>query len=770
MKLYKRILSAFMSIVMLTGIITMFASCSGTKDKTVSLNVGEYLSELANAFGMYSYTSKDPHVSGINKDNKYFDTIQACFEWNVIDGSSIDLEKNLTKGFVAKTLINAVGQENIENKSEKEIAKTATSKSYIKYKYKGTSDVDKTVTDEEARESIKASVKLWATPTDKKSKSEATFGDKTVNLTGLKADDIVYGSDGTVAISKAAMKQLDSSVTTGDESNKMTGGTSNGGTIKEGDNYILPATANKSATAYTAKSVIDDGNYYIIKNDSKKPDLETTIQELHESGTTDVNFKKAVITCGDGVVLSEGEGNSNMNSYEKPEVGYIGTDVSGSEAKNTGVDFTRKFEIDNVAVNLTVGNNGKSIGFGISAKFGEKENISVSSQYTLKNVKAENDIDISWFKVKYAKCVLGYELEEKKTAKVAFVDTDLLTYSGDFSTMKNASGLNISKFSHAVRTASNRSKGHTSIKICSVDLTSIGVASISFDVKINLTIEGSIELSLVTKDTKGLEYSNKNLRSINDHSQEESMKVTGKAELTLYAGVAANVLGVEALGFGASFGFGFTASLKSTLTDSQRHLFSQEVIKGASEDSADELAKATDGKTVSLEEIGEVSLKIENCLDLSAYKILSIELSSTCLVIKLTGKMSFEIWGSGDKPLWNKHYEDGKEVSACTRKYNEVEIKDDEEETTTGYNFEKSDMIDIADFALGLAVGESEKITIEAVPQEYEFSDLRFSSENPNVATVDSNGNVKAVSEGNATIIVSTSDGKYSSRCSVLVY
>lgn len=79
-------------------------------------------------------------------------------------------------------------------------------------------------------------------------------------------------------------------------------------------------------------------------------------------------------------------------------------------------------------------------------------------------------------------------------------------------------------------------------------------------------------------------------------------------------------------------------------------------------------------------------------------------------------------------------------------------------------------MIDIADFALGLAVGESEKITIEAVPQEYEFSDLRFSSENPNVATVDSNGNVKAVSEGNATIIVSTSDGKYSSRCSVLVY
>ena len=208
MKLYKRILSAFMSIVMLTGIITMFASCSGTKDKTVSLNVGEYLSELANAFGMYSYTSKDPHVSGINKDNKYFDTIQACFEWNVIDGSSIDLEKNLTKGFVAKTLINAVGQENIENKSEKEIAKTATSKSYIKYKYKGTSDVDKTVTDEEARESIKASVKLWATPTDKKSKSEATFGDKTVNLTGLKADDIVYGSDGTVAISKAAMMRL----------------------------------------------------------------------------------------------------------------------------------------------------------------------------------------------------------------------------------------------------------------------------------------------------------------------------------------------------------------------------------------------------------------------------------------------------------------------------------------------------------------------------------------------------------------------------------
>ncbi|MGN0548738.1 MAG: Ig-like domain-containing protein [Acutalibacteraceae bacterium] len=769
MKLFKRIFSAFMSVIMVFGIVTMLVSCSSSKDKTASLNVGEYLSELANAFGMYSYTSKEPHVSGVNKDNEYFDTVQTCFEWNVIDGSDIDLDNSLTKSFVAKTLIKAVRSEDIEKKDDKEIAKIASDKGYITFKYKGTSDTEKTVTDEEARESIKASVKIWASPTQEESKSEATFGENTVNLTGLKSDDIIYGNDGTVAISKAAVSKLDGAATTGDERNTMTGGKSGSDSIKDGVTYVLPATENKSATAYTASSVIDDGNYYIIKNEQENPDIETTIQELHESGTTDVDFSKAVITCGDGVVLSNEGDNQNVSLYEKPQVGYIGTDVHGAETEDTAVKgFSRSFTVGNVGVSLTVGDGGNSIGFGINVKMGEKENVSVSSDYTLSNVRVENDIDINWFKLKYAKCILGYELEESKKASVTFVDKDLLTYSGDYSTVTKPSGLTIGKFSHALRTASGKTKGHTSIKICSIDLASIGVASVSFDVKVNLTIEGYIELSVVTKDAKGLEYANKNLRTVNEHTQEESMKFGGKAELTLYAGVAANLLGVEAIGFGAKIGIGIAASIKATLTDSENHMFASEVYDNVDETSAESLAEATNGKTVTLEGMDQVTLKMDICLDLSAYKILSIEVSNSCLLVKLTDKLSFEIWGSDDT-FWKCHKEKGKEMSSCSKTYAEIEIED-EEESTTAYDVNKSDTIEISDFALDMAVGESRKLTVEAVPQEYELSDLKFSSDNTGVATIDSNGNVTGVSEGNANITVSTSDGKYSAKCSIFVY
>lgn len=768
MNLFKRIFSAILSVVMVSGMVAVLAACSSSKDKTTSLNVGEYLSELANAFGMYSYTSKEPHVSGVSADNDYFDAVQVCYEWNVIDGSGIDLDSPLTKSFVTKTLIKAVGSEDIEGKDEKEIAEIASDKGYITFKYKGKSDGDKSVTDLEARESIEASVGLWATPKDEESKSAAQFGENTVNLTGLKPDDIVYGDDGTVAISKAAVSKLDGQATTGDENNTMTGGTVGTDAIKDGATYILPATENKSAMAYTAASVIDDGNYYIIKNTAKNPDADTVIQEYHESGTTEVDFSKAVITCGDGTVLTNG--NQNVSSYEKPQVGYLGSDVSGVETEETAASFSKSFEVDNVAVSLTVGDGGKSISFGIGAKkLGKKENISIGADYTLSNVKVESDIDISWFKIKYAKCVLGYDFEKSLNVSKTFVDESLLSYSGDYSKITNPQGLNINKFSHALRVACDQSVGSTSIKICSIDLASVGVASISFDVQLKLSVEGYLELSILTKDSKGFEYSNKNLRTVNDHTMEKSLKAGGKAELTLYAGVSAKVLGVVAVGFGVDFGVGLKAELKSTLTDSENHLYSTEVYDNADETTADCLAEATAGKTVNLEGVGQVTLRIDICLDISAYKILRLKLSSESLLCKMVGEKSFEIWGSSDT-FWKGHFEKGKLLESCSRSYVEIDIEDEEEESTTAYDVNKSDTIEISDFALDVSVGGGTKLTVEAVPQEYEMSDIKFASDNTGVATVDANGNINGVSEGTANIIVSTSDGKYSVNCTVFVY
>ncbi|MDO5558059.1 MAG: Ig-like domain-containing protein [Oscillospiraceae bacterium] len=61
-------------------------------------------------------------------------------------------------------------------------------------------------------------------------------------------------------------------------------------------------------------------------------------------------------------------------------------------------------------------------------------------------------------------------------------------------------------------------------------------------------------------------------------------------------------------------------------------------------------------------------------------------------------------------------------------------------------------------------------LTISDLPQGYELSDFVWSSENPSVATVDTNGVVTAVRSGSTIIRVESGDSKYSQFCAVTVH
>lgn len=71
---------------------------------------------------------------------------------------------------------------------------------------------------------------------------------------------------------------------------------------------------------------------------------------------------------------------------------------------------------------------------------------------------------------------------------------------------------------------------------------------------------------------------------------------------------------------------------------------------------------------------------------------------------------------------------------------------------------------------IGLRKGDTEKLTVSFVPANTEDSkDVKWTSSDSTVASVDKNGVVKGLKEGEATITVTTADGKHTASCVVKV-
>ncbi len=76
--------------------------------------------------------------------------------------------------------------------------------------------------------------------------------------------------------------------------------------------------------------------------------------------------------------------------------------------------------------------------------------------------------------------------------------------------------------------------------------------------------------------------------------------------------------------------------------------------------------------------------------------------------------------------------------------------------------------IELDETALTMDIGDTETLTATVTPDDATDTTVTWSSSNPAVATVD-NGVVTAVSEGTATITVTTADGGFSDNCAVTV-
>lgn len=172
---------------------------------------------------------------------------------------------------------------------------------------------------------------------------------------------------------------------------------------------------------------------------------------------------------------------------------------------------------------------------------------------------------------------------------------------------------------------------------------------------------------------------------------------------------------------------------------------------------------------------------VPTCVDLLVFVPLRWGINQRdCLLTKINGdwKYSQTIWDSENSPVkMHWHWENGTLVEECTRgKGKEVVTPDVDED---GEPYEEYDYFDfevieferikVKSYSLFVDPGKQAKIEFEHLPEGLNVSDLTFTPENPDICSIDSNGNVTGKNGGSTMVIIKSKDGGYSAFVSVTV-
>ena len=77
--------------------------------------------------------------------------------------------------------------------------------------------------------------------------------------------------------------------------------------------------------------------------------------------------------------------------------------------------------------------------------------------------------------------------------------------------------------------------------------------------------------------------------------------------------------------------------------------------------------------------------------------------------------------------------------------------------------------VSVTPLTLGLSIGQQGTLTTIIVPSNADDQSVVWSTSDPLVATVDGSGTVTAVSTGNATVTVTTTDGGFTAQSTISV-
>lgn len=750
----KRLIAILLCIVTIASSFSCLVGCSKSEDAIITK--GEWLALLTDGFGMYSYTNTEPYSNTVDAENEYFPYVQMAFEWDIINDKNIDVNEKVTKGYLAETLVKCVGTVDTSEMSVDDILEYAVENNYVSFKYRGRTDSIRHVTFKEASNSIGLSLEKWTNRTIE-TKETVMVGEEVVNFAdGILTSEQVHVDEGngTVMIPESAVSQLEN-----------------------GDTFIVPKNnVDSTAAAYQVEKIEYKDGYAIITTNSAS--VENTIQDLKFSGSTEADLLNVPITDGLGNVINATAitGTSyNVSKKENINLSYLSND----EHKITSCSqMELGFEIDGLEVAGSVSDN--SISFSIKGeipldKKGKKK-VTVGKSYSIEDISLDYDWDIEWFKLKSAYAKLNYTTVDTTSISSKWEKEGAV----DFDHRKKPTLANI--LNSEIR-ESAAAKGAKTITICSFPIVNGGVGRIDVDIKAKISVTGSVELIVTTRNSNGIEYKNGNLRYIKAKSNDVDLNIKAKIEGTLYAGVSIKALKMNLLGIGFEAGIGVEFTAIAHLVNSDNVEIDQMSVDGSGE-----VVEATVNsvQNITYEEKGKtLTAHVDVCGDITTYFILRFKFDDDCAIAELLNgktdksggviKLEIEIFGKDNARIdaLCTHVEEWKFIESCTRKYNSIDDVEEEAKegtaTDSDANAESDETLDIDTYFLNLLVGKTAVLDVTELPKGYKESDLIYSSSDTEVVTIDSNGKITAIKEGTAEVTVSIPNTSIEIKCSIVV-
>ena len=491
-----KIISIIVSIIMLvmTSIFPGFV-WPGTE----TVETGTFLEQVDEAFGYLPGPTVDT-ILGVEPTNEYYLAVSAAANNDVlVDYETIDVTASVTPEFVATVLVNAagvpVGEVNtvIENATSiKNVAKVsaAVENGIINLDVNNKLGLGAMSADE-VTAAIEKAVSLRGTFTEEADDLVLVDGVKTVSDYTVDGDSIVVPASTDIAA---------------------------------GDVYVVEQSDEiLTGAAYKAESVEVVGDTKVVTNSEVA--IEDVIEKIDYEGTTDVDFATAMITDGNGEVLSDGYLDTNAISKD---------DIMKTLKKLANVSFSVKGF--NIKAKIT------DTGLNFSVSKSVCDGVTLSKAYELTNLTVDAKADMNVAKLNFNEVYLKFNYDLKDTTTIS--GSYAKTFGEEVTTVgEKLSG--DSFWAKAVNKYALSKLDSTSIKLFTFTLP-LGSTplSITFDVLLNIDVNGRMEIVVVSEEMHGVEIINNKVSTINESTVvDRQANIYGQFELRLGLDVALGLYG-----------------------------------------------------------------------------------------------------------------------------------------------------------------------------------------------------------------------------------
>ena len=805
----KRFIAILLTVAMLiTGLFSL-AGCNATTADT-ALSMGQWVTLIAESFGMQNYLSDEPHFKNVTKESNYFSAFQMAAEWDILEPTDEIRDTTAVKySDVLITLVNAGGFMPDGSSDDEKInyAIDNFDSSIRKYWMNRYIKLNKAV------ELLDKAQKLWAERPFTDTVNEAKFAGDVKNYL---QEDLQYTEEN--GIIKIDADKIDA--------------------LKAGDVFTLPCNGASAAMIKKVGNVTYDNGYaYIECEELSDEELETYAENVVVRDSTEIDFSNIVGIYdenGNPIIFDDiAEQSSDINS---DIVGSSATVDMNPQFVHLGMSQKDKAQIVNTSIfdnakgeytftvkgnKITLSLSGKSFGIKWSKDSNKKNNqyrdtkTTKSVSVTCDHIRLDKDIDISWGKIKSALLKINYKttiqggVKVTTNNKVGQQDADGSATSSSLSNVidgyKNAlsnitKGVNESKYTN------------DSVYICRIKVIPAGFAAVDFIVKGVVTVTGELKIVVEVEGCQGIEYKNGKVRYINSKGVDTDFVAEGKIETTISPGFAITILQRWTLGeILVDLGAGVSASFKAHLFDAEKHhIYTETGITLSAEDVADmegvtkkipakdlESFAKDKGGTYKASQDGEsVELFRGFCFEWKLYPIIRLSLGDGLLPNLLKSAkvtLSYEFLGEKNV-LLTGHLDFGSGKSAaylqgilnsdslgvnlkgtlgvgekCSFDFkpwdsNEENLPIGTDEPEIDHSdILTTDGITLSAIRITLATGETGTVSITGLPKGYTVEDIIAESEDNKIATIDTkHGKVEAHDKtGTTLIMIKTKDGKY---------